>query len=240
MQFDHLMHWVPSLEGAIEESVARGFPARVGGRLGQGMHNAFWRGRDLTAIELMSVDDWDAWRSRPRGSGAAAREAALAAGGALQLAFEVDDLAAVVASVRGRGISISEPLQARSAGTDGAAYSWRAAWVTEGPGWRPFFIQYETRRAERLADAHRTGTPLLDLSFHRVDLETPDTASAGRWLARVLGVQLAWSDGMTEVPATGCRVRFVPGTADRVTRVVLEGTEGPVGDFWGVRYERRA
>ena len=109
------------------------------------MHNAFWRGRDLTAIELMSVYDWDAWRSRPRGSGAAAREAALATGGALQLAFEVDDLAVVVASVRSRGIAISEPREARSDGADGTVYSWHAAWVTEGPGWRPFFIQYAAR-----------------------------------------------------------------------------------------------
>ena len=102
-------------------------------------------------------------------------------------------------------------------------YSWHAAWVTEGPGWRPFFIQYAAPRAERLAEAHRTGTPLLDWSFDRVDLETPDPASAGQWLARVLGVECLWSDGMTEVPATwlssAIRARHCrPGDADRAGR----------------------
>jgi catechol 2,3-dioxygenase-like lactoylglutathione lyase family enzyme len=240
MQFDHLMHWVPSLDDAVKQAAERGFPARIGGRLGRGMHNALWRARDLTAIELISVHDQDAWRSRRRGSGAAAREAALVSGGALQFAFEVDDLASAVADVRSRGIEISDPQVGTLDLGSGGTVSWQAALITEGPGWRPFFIQYATPRTERLRVAHERSSPLMDWRFRRLDLETPNPAQSANWLARVLGVQREWSDGMTEVPAFGCRVRFVPGHLDRVTRILLDGTEGPMGDFIGVRYERRA
>jgi catechol 2,3-dioxygenase-like lactoylglutathione lyase family enzyme len=239
MQFDHLMHWVPDLDEAVRQCAALGYPIQPGGRLGYGMHNALWRGRDLTAVKLIGVYDRDAWEHRPRRSGVSARDTAMAAGGgALQFAFEVDDLARVVREVRQRGVEITDPLPETYQAADGRTYGWEAAWVVEGPGWRPFFIRYADRRPERLTRARQNHRTLGDWSFRRVDLETPDPASAGRWLARVLGVQRAWSDGMTEVPASGCRVRFVPGTADRVTRVVLEGTEGPVGDLWGVQYER--
>jgi hypothetical protein len=42
------------------------------------------------------------------------------------------------------------------------------------------------------------------------------------------------------VPAPGCTVRFAAGPLDRVTRIVLDGGEGPIGEVLGVRYERGA
>jgi hypothetical protein len=33
-------------------------------------------------------------------------------------------------------------------------------------------------------------------------------------------------------------VRFEFGPTDRITRIVLDGTQGPIGDVFGVRYER--
>jgi hypothetical protein len=205
------------------------------------MHNAIWRARDLTAVELIGVYDPDAWAQRPRRSERSARAEAMAAGGgALQFAFEVEDLAPIVADVRSRGVEIGDPLSETYHGADGRTYAWQAAWVSEGPGWRPFFIQYEHRRADRLARAEEQNCRLADWRFHRFDLETPDPAAAARWLARVLGVQRAWAEGAPEVPAFGCQVRFLPGPADCITRVVLDGPEAPVGELAGVHYERRA
>ena len=43
-------------------------------------------------------------------------------------------------------------------------------------------------------------------------------------------------NGAPEVAAFGCAVRFVSGSADRVTRIVLDGTEGPVGNVFGVLF----
>jgi hypothetical protein len=61
-------------------------------------------------------------------------------------------------------------------------------------------------------------------------LETPDPLASANWLARLLGVRSTAVNGAPEVAAFGCVVRFVSGAADRVTRIVLDGTEGPVGN----------
>ena|SRR5262245_37140392 len=99
----------------------------------------------------------------------------LAGGGALQFAFEVDDVAAVVADVRRRGVVMRDP----AAGSIRYPSGNTAAWVDEGPGWRPFFIRYPTQHSDRFA------------------IRNP-----------------------------------------RITQIMLDGTEGPVGDVFGVRYER--
>src|SRR5215471_14372348 len=107
-----------------------------------------WLGRELEYVELISVVDLEAWQHGPRGPFAASREAAmLAGGGALQFAFEVDDVAAVVADVRRRGVVMRDP----AAGSIRYPSGNTAAWVDEGPGWRPFFIRYPTQHSDRFA-----------------------------------------------------------------------------------------
>jgi catechol 2,3-dioxygenase-like lactoylglutathione lyase family enzyme len=232
MRFDHLMHWVPNLDVAVAECTARGFPPRIWGRIGESaLHNAGWNARDGNYLELISVYDWEAWRNRKRGSGASAREAALAAGGALQFAFEVNDMPSTVAAVRDRGIEITDPSVGTIEQPGGAIGRRENAWVIEGPGWRPFNIKYPRPRAERLAN--RTAVP--DWAFHSLDLSTPDPGASAAWLRRVLGIPAASNH---DVDAFGCTIHFVPGEVDRITRIVLDGTEGPIGDVFGVRYER--
>lgn len=253
MQFDHLMHWVPSLEAAIAQAAAVGMRFEPAGQLGNGMHNAIWRARDLSCVELISVCDRAAWDKRPRRPGGSARDAAMmAGGGALQFAFEVDDLAPVVADVRSRGIEVSDPIVGAIDQPNGVTHTWQAAWVNEGPGWRPFFIQYAAPRDERLIRASPHGRQLADWTFRRLDLETPDPDAASEWLARVLGVEPGRLEGSTdrltgltdsitpEVPAFGCRVRFLPGPSDRIIRIVLDGPDAPDAELAGVHYQRRA
>jgi hypothetical protein len=162
----------------------------------------------------------------------------LAGGGALQFAFEVDDVAAVVADVRRRGLVVRDPAAGSIRYPSGKTSAWETTWVDEGPGWRPFFIRYPAPRAERLAQRLLLQPPLLDWAFRTVVLETPDPLASANWLARLLGVRSTVVNGAPEVAAFGCAVRFVSGAADRVTRIVLDGTEGPVGNVFGVRYER--
>jgi catechol 2,3-dioxygenase-like lactoylglutathione lyase family enzyme len=239
MRFDHLMHWVPDLEAAVARCTELGFPPQRGGRIGDHMHNAMWLCRELEYIELISVVDLEDWRHGPRGPFAASREAAiLAGGGALQFAFEVDDLEAVVADVRRRDIAIRDPAAGSIRYQSGDTAGWETAWVDEGPGWRPFFIRYPRRYDERLASRRLQQPPPPDWSFRAVVLETPDPPAAAAWLARLLGVRSTLVDGNLEVAAVGCAVRFTHGPADRITRIVLDGTQGPVGDVFGVRYER--
>ncbi|HEY1297659.1 MAG TPA: VOC family protein [Chloroflexota bacterium] len=237
MRFDHLMHWVPDLEAAIARCTQLGFPPQRGGRIGPQLHNSVWLGRELEYVELISVVDLEAWRRGRRGPLAASREAAmLAGGGALQFAFEVDDVEAVVADVRGRGIVMRNAAADSIRYPNGNTAQWQTAWVDEGPGWRPFFIRYPTPRGDRLAS--RRQQQQSDWSFQAVVLETPDPTAAATWLARLLGVGSTLVDGAPQVAAFGCAVRFEFGPTDRITRIVLDGTQGPIGDVFGVRYER--
>ena len=239
MHFDHLMHWVPDLEAAIARCTELGFPPQRGGRIGDHLHNGVWLGRKLEYVELISVVDLEAWRHGPRGPIAASREAAmLAGGGALQFAFEVDDVAAVVADVRRRGVVMRDPAAGSIRYPSGNTAAWETAWVDEGPGWRPFFIRYPTPRGDRLAIRQLQQPPPSDWSFRAVVLETPDPPAAAAWLARLLGVGSVLVDGAPQVAAFGCAVRFTSGPADRITQIVFDGTQGPVGDVFGVRYER--
>ena len=57
VQFDHLVHWVPSLDAAVQGYRALGFTVQSGGRhSGSGTHNAAWR-LDTRYIELIAVCD---------------------------------------------------------------------------------------------------------------------------------------------------------------------------------------
>jgi hypothetical protein len=140
--------------------------------------------------------------------------------------FEVDDVAPVVADVRRRGLVVRDPAASSIRYPSGKTAAWETAWVDEGPGWRPFFIQYPAPRAERLAQRRLMQPQLLDRAFRAVVLETPNPLASANWLAGLLGVRSTVVNGAPEVAAFGCAVRFVCGAADRVTRIVLDGTEG--------------
>jgi hypothetical protein len=128
------MHWVPDLEDAIARCTELGFPPQRGGRIGDHLHNGVWLGRKLEYVELISVVDLEPWRHGPRGPVAASREAAmLAGGGALQFAFEVDDVGAVVADVRRRGVVMRDPAAGSIRYPSDNTAAWETAWVDEGP-----------------------------------------------------------------------------------------------------------
>lgn len=108
MQFDHLMHWVPDLDAAVQAYQALGFSIQPGGEHpGVGTRNAAWR-IDARYVELITVHDEGVARA---GFGPAwpAIEATLrAGGGGLAFAVLVSDVAARVAELRARGVSVTD------------------------------------------------------------------------------------------------------------------------------------
>jgi hypothetical protein len=106
MQFDHLMHWVPDLDAAMQDYQGLGFTIQPGGEHpGVGTRNASWR-IDARYIELITVHDEGVARA---GFGPAwpAIDAILrAGGGALAFAILVSDVEATVAEL-GQEVSAS-------------------------------------------------------------------------------------------------------------------------------------
>ena len=246
MRFDHLMHWVPDLERAIAACDALGYPVRRGGRHPMGTHNAVWRAGDGTYTELIAVHDWDTFREA-RGADASESLGRLleTGGGAGAIAFEVDDAAATAEALRSRGVEVSGPREGGIERPDGSRASWHLVGVRPappaGPAWQPFFIQYGMPRRERLA-AMAARAPLGEWRFARLVVETADPPNGAAWLARIMGLEPVGPVGKEEaaVEPEGCRIEFVRGGAERVTRVVLAGRDAPAGVLANVSYERAA
>ena len=135
MQFDHLMHWVPDLEAAIQDYQSLGFTIQPGGEHpGVGTRNAAWR-IDARYIELITVHDEGLART---GFGPAwpTIDAMLhAGGGALAFAILVSDVAATVGKLRSRGVNVEDAKTGSIQQPDGSAVTWALAFLSEGPPW---------------------------------------------------------------------------------------------------------
>jgi hypothetical protein len=238
VHFDHLMHWVADLDAAMRDYRGLGFTVQPGGEHpGVGTRNAAWR-IDARYIELITVHDEEVARS---GFGPAwpAIDATLrAGGGALAFAILVSDVAATVAELRSRGVGVDDARTGSIQQPDGSSLTWALAFLSEGPAWAPFFINYGVPADEWSTRFRGAGFPIDPWSLDRVVLEAADPGSAS-WLAGVLGLSVSQVDqGAVEVPLPGCPIRFSQGPANRITRVVLSGADPPVGEVAGLRYLR--
>jgi catechol 2,3-dioxygenase-like lactoylglutathione lyase family enzyme len=142
MQFDHLMHWVPDLDAATRAYQGLGFTIQPGGEHpGVGTRNAAWR-IDARYVELITVHDEGVARA---GFGPAwpAIDANLrAGGGGLAFAILVSDVTATVAELRARGVSVEDAQAGSLQQPDGSTVTWALAFLSEGPAWAPFLINY--------------------------------------------------------------------------------------------------
>jgi catechol 2,3-dioxygenase-like lactoylglutathione lyase family enzyme len=237
MQFDHLMHWVPDLDAAMRDYQALGFTIQPGGEHpGVGTRNAAWR-IDTRYIELITVHDQGVAQA---GFGPAwpAIEATLrAGGGGLAFAVLVSDVAARVAELRARGVGVTDAQAGSLQQPDGSTVTWALAFLSEGPAWAPFLINYGVAVDEWSSRFRGPGFPIDPWSLDHLVLETPDPAASASWLAGVLGLPVVQvGRGAVGVPLPGCTVAFAPGPANRLTRVVLAGADAPVGEVAGLRY----
>jgi catechol 2,3-dioxygenase-like lactoylglutathione lyase family enzyme len=239
MQFDHLMHWVPDLDAATRAYQGLGFTIQPGGEHpGVGTRNAAWR-IDARYIELITVHDQGVARA---GFGPAwpAIEATLrAGGGGLAFAVLVSDVAASVAALRARGVSVTDAQAGSLRQPDGSTVTWALAFLSEGPAWAPFLINYGVPAEEWSARFRGPGFPIDPWSLDQLVLEASDPAGSASWLAGVLGLPVVQvGQGAVGVPLPGCTVAFAHGPANRITRVVLAGADAPVGEVAGLRYLR--
>lgn len=240
MRFNHLMHWVPDLDAATEDYEALGFTIQPGGEHpGVGTNNAAWR-IDTRYVELIAVHDEGAARS---GFGPAwpAIDATLrAGGGALAFAVLIDDVAATVAQLRSRGVSVEDEQSGSIEQPDGSTITWSLAFISEGPAWAPFFINYGAPLGEWGTTG--SGEPEFAVgpwSLDHIVVEVSDPAGSANWLAGVLGLSVPEGAGdAVEVALPGCMIAFVGGPANRPTGVVLAGAHAPVGEVAGLRYLR--
>ena len=239
MQFDHLMHWVPDLEAAIQDYQSLGFTIQPGGEHpGVGTRNAAWR-IDARYIELITVHDEGLART---GFGPAwpTIDAMLhAGGGALAFAILVSDVAATVGKLRSRGVNIEDATTGSIQQPDGSAVTWALAFLSEGPPWAPFLINYGAPVDQWSTRFRGPGFPIDPWSLDHVVLEASDPAGSASWLAGVLGVSVSDVDqAAVRVPLPGCPIAFARGPANRITRVLLSGADAPVGGVSGLRYVR--
>lgn len=191
MQFDHLMHWVPDLEAAIQDYQGLGFTIQPGGEHpGVGTRNAAWR-IDARYIELITVHDEGVARA---GFGPAwpAIEATLrAGGGALAFAILVSDLAATVAELRSRGVGVEDAQTGSVQQPDGSTVTWALAFLSGGPTWAPFLMNYGVPVDEWSTRFRGPGFPIDPWSLDHVVLEASDPVGNASWLARVLGLAVS-------------------------------------------------
>ncbi len=241
MQFDHLMHWVPNLDAAIQDYRALGFTIQPGGEHpGVGTRNAAWR-IDARCIELITVHD-EAVARASFGPAWHAIDATLrAGGGALAFAILVSDIAAIVAELRSRGVGVDDAQAGSIQQPDGSSIAWALAFISEGPPWAPFFVNYGVPADEWSAHFRGTGFPIDPWSLDHIVVEAANPGGSATWLADVLGLNLSKVDqGAVEVAVPGCTIAFSRGPANRITRVVLSGADPPVGEVAGLRYQRAA
>lgn len=241
--FDHLMHWVPDLDAAATAYQQAGFPLRTNApRPGTGVRNGAWW-KDLYYVETLAVVDPDQARSSTaHGSFTrmilpAVEHTVAAGGGALNMAVLVDDVDTAVATMRQAGIPAQQhTVRLRVGPFQVPAYT--IGWPGEGPPWAPFVIRYSPviRGIQKmLLPFFRRREPAFGI--HRLIIEVPDPASSATWLGTLLGLPVTGSD-QPAVPLGGCAAVFVPGSADRITTVVLAGPGAPDVTLHGLRYQR--
>jgi hypothetical protein len=224
------MHWVPDLDAAMQDYRGLGFTVQPGGEHpGVGTRNAAWR-IDARYVELITVHDEEVARA---GFGPAwpAIDATLrAGGGALAFAILVSDVAATVAELRSRGVSVDDARTGSLQQPDGSIVTWALAFMSEGPAWAPFFINYGVPADEWSTRFRETGSPIDPWSLDYVVVEAADPGGSASWLAGVLGLSISEVDqGAVELPLPGCTIAFSHGPANRITRVHLSGADTPVG-----------
>jgi Glyoxalase-like domain len=143
------------------------------------------------------------------------------------------------ACVRTRGVSAEDAQTGSLQQPDGPAVGWALAFLSEGPAWAPFFINYGVPADEWSTRFQSPGYPTDPWSLDHIVLEASDPAGSANWLARVLGLPVSQLDqGAVGVSLPGCPISFAQGPANRITRVVLAGADAPAGVVAGVRYQR--
>lgn len=184
---DHVMICVPDLQRGIDAYHRIGFNIYAGGsHTGRPTHNAIaFTGEEY--IELLSLRDG---APVTPGSPDAELAAYLARGGGFRLvAVQSDDLAADVAAMRARGVSVGEIRDGGRKTPAGQELQWRSAHLEPAGALPIFFIQHLTPLEERRRQVAKAGDhPSGALRVERVYITVPDMAAAAQAYGRALGL----------------------------------------------------
>ncbi|MCX7622670.1 MAG: VOC family protein [Thermomicrobium sp.] len=182
LQIDHLVLLFPDLEEAIDLAEGAGFTVVRGGEHPTGTHNALVGFADRSYLELIAFRETNPahrWH-RFLGSG----------GGIVDLCLLVDDLAAELERLAGRGLAyqLSEGSRCRP---DGVTIAWKNATPKdEATGLLPFLIEDVTPRDERVPHGQAAEHPNGVRGIAEVVVAVPELArAAALWQA------LTGSDG---------------------------------------------
>jgi glyoxalase-like protein len=186
-RIDHVMICVPDLERGMDAYRRIGFDIHPGGaHPGKGTHNAVAVNTD-DYLELLSVRDRDEYAAHNPGGGLLAF---LERGGGFRyVAVQSDDLAADVATMRGRGIDVSDVVPGERRTPAGLRLRWKAATLGAGNPLPIFFVEHVTPIAERRSQVSADGRhPNGALRVDRVYIAVTDVGAAAPLYSRVLGI----------------------------------------------------
>ncbi|WLP92539.1 VOC family protein [Gordonia sp. NB41Y] len=224
--FDHLIHWVDDLDGAMASYESLGLPAQTALTM-PGFANAAWGVDDARYVELAAVDDWEAvTTSTYAGSLEVLKPAIDALGGPGLLTFAVDvpDAHATAAALRDAGREV-DVVEVRFADRDAGFVE---VFVRDAPAHFPFFITYDPPRAEiaRMRAEHRAAQGISlegrpDLAA--ILIRSTDPESDARLLAEFLGCEATGST----VALPGAHVRFVEGPTTGLYGIAVRDLDMP-------------
>lgn len=191
-RIDHVMICVADLAQGMAQYRRMGFNVHMGGvHPGKGTHNAVALNRE-DYIELLAVRDLAELRAAAEGPGGwhAGLDRFIAAGGGIRyVILQSDDLAADVAAMRGRGVDVSDVMEAGRRTPAGQELRWKSAALGPKNPLPVFFIQHLTPMTERRKQAPDTGAhPNGVYAIDRAYIVVPDANAAAAVYAKVLGM----------------------------------------------------
>lgn len=184
MRFDHAILAVFDLQRATADFEELGFTVIFGGEHDGGLtHNALITFADGTYLELMAPTSPELIANPPEPGPGNYLFLFEGGEGYAGFALHTDELDAVVARVRERGIEIADPASGGRQRTDGVELAWRAAFPLGS--FSPFFITDENPRELRV----------------RTEPELTSHANGALGIQRVLSVVSSLEDGIMRYSA---------------------------------------
>lgn len=225
-EFDHLLHWVPDVEKAVEAYCSAGLPAHTNEAL-DGFQNGGWR-LDERYVEILTITDPEALRSSRYAAALDLLRPAIAAageGGAITFAVNVTDARATAERLRRQGHQVAE----FAVSVDEHPVSFVEIFVQDGPAWLPFFITYSPPRDVLLAGADPGA---FERGPHDLTGIVIETAEPERWAGFLADLLDLPADG-TRIALPGAEVVFELGPREAIIAMTLSG-DRPDGEIQGL------
>lgn len=228
--FDHLHHWVPSMDEALTEYRAIGFSVIDLGVQSAGYR---WAGAflGLACFELFEVVDWERLRGAAPTLAARVERLLEQGGGVTKLFFGVPEMEAALGLLDRQGLE--RPALSRiDSGEHGI---WTLATLEPEAPVQIVLSDCSLPPAERAAKLESLGVREPARRPGEILLGCPDPAGKAAWFGIRTGVAPEpLSGGRYRLPVPGGSLLLGPGR-ERVEAVSLDGSDGPEALVGGLR-----